>query len=268
MANRAVSTVARGAKRSRPLKALARLGYAVNGLLHVLIGAIALSVASGVGGGEADQSGALGQLAATLGGRLMLWIVVVGLAALGVWQVVSGILTVGPEQKRKWMRRFAEVAKAVVYFALAATALTFANGGSTSTAQTTGGFADTLVSTPGGIVVLVIIGLGVTGIGGYYVFRGATRRFVRDITVPPTSGGVVIALGVVGYVAKGIALGVTGVMFVVAGFTIDPTKATGLDGALKALVALPYGPTILILVGIGLIAYGLYCFARARLARL
>jgi len=81
-------------------------------------------------------------------------------------------------------------------------------------------------------------------------------------------GGAVVVLGVVGYIAKGIALAVTGAVFVIAGLTIDPSKATGLDGALKSLVALPYGPAILFLVGAGLIAYGLYCFARARLARL
>jgi len=116
--------------------------------------------------------------------------------------------------------------------------------------------------------VLVIIGLAVIGIGGYYVFRGAALKFTENITVPRTFGRAVVALGVVGYVAKGVALGVTGIVFVVAGFTIDPSKATGLDGALKSLVALPYGPVILIVVGIGLIAYGLYCFARARLARM
>ncbi|OUE08040.1 hypothetical protein CMsap09_03745 [Clavibacter michiganensis] len=34
----------------------ARLGHAVNGLLHLLIGVIAFRLATGGGGGEADQS--------------------------------------------------------------------------------------------------------------------------------------------------------------------------------------------------------------------
>ncbi len=268
MANRMATSAAQEAKNNRLFQALARLGYAVNGLLHLLIGAIAISVATGAGGAEADQSGALGQLAATPGGRILLWVVVVGLAALGVWQFVVGLLARGSDTKSKWAHRAAEWGKAVAYLAIAATAFSFAIGGSTNAAQSTGGFASGLVATTGGVIVLVVLGLGIAGIGLYFVIKGARRKFTDDITVPPTVGGAVVVLGVVGYIAKGIALAVTGAVFVIAGLTIDPSKATGLDGALKALVSLPYGPAILWLVGAGLIAYGLYCFARARLARL
>jgi hypothetical protein len=54
----------------------------------------------------------------------------------------------------------------------------------------------------------------------------------------------------------------------VAAFTLDPSKSTGLDGALKALATLPLGAVILVVIGIGLVAYGVYCFARAWRARL
>jgi len=37
---------------------------------------------------------------------------------------------------------------------------------------------------------------------------------------------------------------------------------------LKALVALPFGPVLLIVMAIGLIAYALYSFVRARYAHL
>jgi hypothetical protein len=53
-----------------------------------------------------------------------------------------------------------------------------------------------------------------------------------------------------------------------AAATANPSQATGLDGALRALLGLPFGAVILVAVGIGVIAYGLYCFARARLAKL
>ena len=72
---------ARTATRSVPLQALARLGFAVNGLLHILIAAIAISVAVGASAGTADQSGALGQLAGNPGGVFILWTIVVGLFA-------------------------------------------------------------------------------------------------------------------------------------------------------------------------------------------
>jgi hypothetical protein len=82
------------------------------------------------------------------------------------------------------------------------------------------------------------------------------------------TGELVVVIGMLGYIAKGVALGVIGILFIVAAVTIDPSKASGLDGALKSLAALPYGAVILAIIGIGLIAYGVYCCARARLARL
>ncbi|HHT12827.1 MAG TPA: DUF1206 domain-containing protein, partial [Propionibacterium sp.] len=71
-------------------------------------------------------------------------------------------------------------------------------------------------------------------------------------------------LGTAGYVAKGVAIGVVGVLFVVAVVTRNPEEAGGLDGALKKLVELPFGVAILLLVAAGLIMYGIFCFARAR----
>jgi len=261
--------VARAAKTSTPLRALARLGFATNGLLHILIGGLAISVATGAGSGSADQSGALGQLASTPGGVFLLWTVVIGLCALGLWLLVAAFLIQGGDPKRKWAHRGVEVSKGVVYIALAFTAFTFARGSSTDSSSSTSEASATLISSPGGVVVLFVGGIVVLAIGAYFIRKGVARKFTSDISVPPDPARkVVIALGVVGYVAKGIALSVVAILLMVAAVTRDPSKSTGLDGALKTLAELPAGTVILSAVGIGLIAYGLYCFVRAWRARL
>ena len=76
------------------------------------------------------------------------------------------------------------------------------------------------------------------------------------------------ALGVIGYSAEGVALMVVGILFWVAAATLDPTRASGLDGALRALAGVPFGEFILVVIGAGFIAYGLYSEFRARYARL
>ncbi|TFD65468.1 DUF1206 domain-containing protein [Cryobacterium ruanii] len=260
--------IARNASNSSALQRLARLGFAVNGLLHILIGSIAIAVAIGASSGSADQSGALAQLGSSPGGVFLLWIVVVGMFALGLWLLVSAFVIQG-EPERKWSRRLANIAKAIVYFAIGATALIFARGGSSSSADSTQNASSSLLSSPGGVIVLFLGGVAVLGIAAYFIYKGAAQKFRSDLAVPSGSAGrTVIALGVVGYVAKGIALAVVGVLVGVAALTNDASKSTGLDGALKALAALPFGTIALILIGIGLIAYGLYCFVRARRARL
>ena len=47
------------------LEMVARIGYAVNGVLHIIIGVIALALAFGSRGTSADQSGALGSMGVT-----------------------------------------------------------------------------------------------------------------------------------------------------------------------------------------------------------
>jgi len=268
--SQSAASVAGKAKRSDILQALARLGFAVNGLLHILIAGIAIAIAvGGGGGGTADQSGAFGQLARSPGGVFVLWTVVVGLSALGLWLILGAFLLTGRDPKRKWSHRAAELGKAVAYLGLAGTAATFAFGGSTSSSSSTQSTSAGLMTTPGGVFLLVAIGLAVLAIGAYFVWKGVLQKFTDDISVPSgPAGTVTIGLGVVGYVAKGIALGVVAVLILVAVFTLDPSKSTGLDGALKSLTALPYGGIILGAIAIGLIAYGAYCFVRAWRARL
>jgi hypothetical protein len=262
-------TVARDAVNSRALQLLARVGYVASGILHCLIGLIAIGVARGSGGGEADQSGALAQLAGTPGGVFILWVLVVGLAALGLWLVVSAFLPSLGDPKKRVAHFINSFAKGCVYIVLSLTALVFAQGGSTSSDNSTSDFSARVMSAPGGVFVVGLVGVAICGVGLYFLIKGVGRRFKKDIRVPGgIPGSAVVALGIFGYVAKGVALGVVGVLFVVAAATADPSKADGLDGGLKTLAALPYGEAILIAVGVGLIAYGVYCVIRARYAHL
>ncbi|MGO4689341.1 DUF1206 domain-containing protein [Glaciibacter sp. 2TAF33] len=260
---------AQSAETAPVVRWLARGGVAMVGLLHIIIGALAVSVATGSGGGEADQSGALNQLAKTPGGTVVLWSIIIGMLALALWQVLEVLLTRRKDDTRKWGHRIVELGKGAAYVFIAATAFTFARGSHTSTQDATQQASGALLGAPGGIIVLVIIGLMVVITGGSFVFRGVTGRFVQDIRMPREPWGLIVTwLGVIGYAAKGVLLGVVGALFLVAAFTVDPEKAAGLDGAIKTIEALPYGGALLIAAGVGLVAYGLYFLARARLVKL
>jgi hypothetical protein len=268
MALNPATSAARKTRNSRPLRLLARLGYAVSGLLHILIGVIAIEVATGTGG-EADQSGALSQLASTPGGVFILWSVVIGLTALGLWLIVSAFLPPAGEGKKRASHFITDFIKGVVYLAIAVTAFTFAKGGTTNSAASTGTASRDILTSPGGVAIIAVIGAAIIAVGIYLLYKGVSKRFTKDLTVPRGGAGrATVGLGILGYVAKGIVLGTVGALFVTAALTGDAAKADGLDGALKTLATLPYGPVILILVGAGLIAYGLYSFVRARFARL
>lgn len=240
----------------------ARVGYAVNGVLHLLIAWIALRVAFG-GGGSADQSGALSTLASNTGGKIILWIGVVGFALLAVWQLVEAIVGASGEATD----RIKAAAKTVVYAVLAWSSYKFATGGGSSgqSKQQSTDFTQTLMDAPAGRILVGLLGLGVVGVGGYHIYKGAKKKFLEDLEEHP--GTWAVYAGQAGYIAKGIALAVVGFLFLVAAFKKSPGEATGLDGALHTLREQPFGTVLLLVVALGLAAYGIYSFARARHAK-
>jgi Uncharacterized conserved protein len=269
MARAEVKHAARDAERSTTMRVLARTGFVMLGVLHIMIGAIAISIAVGGGGPEADQSGAMSQLSRSPAGEAALWVIAAGLFALALWQFVQAVLVPAPDPAKKWSKRLVDASKAVAYVVFGITALVFALGGHKSTSGSTKSLSASLMAAPGGVFVVVAIGLATIGVAIGFGVRGVTRSFRKRLSLPrePWSTSVV-ALGSVGYLAKGVALAIVGVLFVVAAVTLDPKKASGLDGALKSLTRLPYGQVLLWIVGAGLVAYGLFCAARAAFERL
>lgn len=258
--------LARRAANSDKLETAARAGYVVNGVMHLLIGWIALQLAWSGGGKQADQAGALGALAGNGAGRAVLWLGVVGFVGLAIWQLTEALFSSRGEGKEKVADKVTSVAKTIVYAALAFTTLKFARGGSSSSSGQSQDFTASLLKQSGGRILVVLIGLVVIGVGVYHVYKGFTKGFHKDLVAHP--GTAIERLGMAGYIAKGIALAVVGLLFVVAGLRKTPSTATGLDGALKALREQPFGTALLTVVALGLICYGLYSFGRAKYARL
>lgn len=263
------SSTARAAQDSTTFRILARIGYVVLGILHILIGAIAISIATGGGGENADQGGALAQIQQSPAGVVLLWVIVLGLLALAIWQIAEAVVERDPDTKKKWGHRVKFIGTAVAYLAIGATALVYALGGQSQSSESSQSFSAKLLAVPAGVVLLVLVGLVVAAIGIAFIVRGVTRAFTKNLSLPTgTARKGIVAFGIAGYIAKGIAVGVAGVLFVIAAVTHDPETAGGLDSALRALAGLPYGVFILWLVGAGLALYGLFCVARARYARM
>ncbi|QLL10172.1 DUF1206 domain-containing protein [Mycobacterium vicinigordonae] len=245
---------------------LARAGFVVSGLLHLIIGYLAIRIALG-DGGTADQSGALATLAARPGGPAALWLAAVALSTLGLWRIVETILgrsidRDSPDATPGITDRAKSLGIAVVYLGFAYSTFGFARGAGKSTGEQSLAMSARLMRTTAGTVALVGCGIGVVAVGAYHVYKGAARTFVDDLTDRP--GKLVRRLGVAGYVGKGVVLAATGLLVVLAAWRSEPAKATGLDGALKTLGAQPFGMAMLIAASTGFITYGLYSFVLAR----
>ena len=239
--------------------------------MHLLLGylVVLLGVGNGSSGRETDQSGALQQLAAVPGGIVLLWVVAVGTAALTLHLLVEAVVGGRSDSARGWAARAKAVGKAVVYGVVSYSAVTFALGAGKSSSGSSRSAAATALATPGGVFLLLAVAAVAVVVGVALVVIGCRRSFWKQLIRPRQPlDRVVSVLGTVGYVGKGIAVVVVGVLVAVAGFRSDPDQASGLDGAFDALHGLPAGSAVLVAVGVGFLAYGVYSFFRARYARL
>ncbi len=238
----------------------ARIGYAVNGVLHLLIAWLGLQVAFGRKGANADPSGAMALVAASPLGLFLLVTIAVAFVLLAVWQVGECV------RASETGDRVKAAAKAVVGLVLAAGAVSILLGsGKSGQAQAKDATA-TLLDLPFGPVLVIVAGLAVVGIGGFHIYKGWTERFRQDLASTPSHYTVIA--GKVGYIAKGVALIGVGLGLLVAGLTHQASRSQGLDGALHQMVSLPWGQALVSLVAAGFACFGVYSFSRARRARI
>lgn len=259
------------AKNSKTVQGLGRAGMACYGLVHLIVAYLALRVAFGDSSQQADQRGALSEIGSTGAGAAVLWVLAVGLLAYGVWQLLMaaiGFQWVTKSGKRT-RKRIGAAVRAVIGFTLGVLAIRIAsgNGSGGSGDQQQQELTARLLALPAGQILVAVVAAAVIGVGVACVVKGVRRSFMKDLDTQDLPSGTqqwVKRLGVAGYLAKGLVLGIVGVLIGFAALNSNPGEAGGLDAALRTLAAQPFGMIALVAVALGLGAFGIYCFAAAR----
>lgn len=256
------------ASTSASLELLARAGLIAYGLVHLLVGWLAMQIAwSGSGGRSADSSGALKTLAGQPFGKVLLWLIVVGLVALAIWQ--AGIAIWGHRGRRggeRTRKRVTSAARALVYGLLASSAAAIALGGGSSSSQSQKQATAGVLDLPGGRIIVVVAGLVIIAVGIAHIVKAVKQSFLDDLDTSSMSAGtrrLVERLGSGGYLAKGVALGLVGGLLTYATVTLDRQK-TGLDGAMQTIAEQPFGKFLLTAVAAGFVAFGLFAIVQSR----
>ncbi|MFC4856702.1 DUF1206 domain-containing protein [Actinophytocola glycyrrhizae] len=265
-----VASSAQRAKNSKVVQGLGRAGMVCYGLVHVIVAYLAVRVAFG-SGEQADQKGAVQEIGSGSFGAVVLWVLAIGLFAYGGWQLMQAAIGYRwvTKQGKRTRRRIGAVVKAIIGIALAvyATRLVTGSGGGGSGNQQQQEFTAKLLSLPAGQILVGIAAAVVIAVGVAQVRKGVKKKFLDDLDLhdlPRGTQQLVTRLGVFGYIAKGVVVGIIGVLLAFAAFQSNAQEAGGLDRALKTLAAQPFGTAALVVVGVGLAAFGVYCFAAAR----
>ena len=268
-ARRTARSVGRDAAYSRSLQWLARGGMVARGVIYVLIGLLAVQIAFGSRGKQADTSGALRTVAGHPGGIVVLWLLAVGFAGLVIWRFAEAVYGQAGPGGRAAGKRLGSLARAVLYAFICGSVVSFilGTGGKTSGNTQSKDVTARLMAHGGGRWLVALIGVGVAAAGVALAVYGIRRKFTKHLHMAQMSrrtAKVVTNLGVVGYVARGAVCCVAGVFLADAAVSFNPQKAQGIDGSLLKLATTPLGPGLLVAVALGLVIFGIYSACEAR----
>jgi Domain of Unknown Function (DUF1206) len=268
-AGRKADSAGREVASSPWMRGLARAGLVARGMNYLLVGLLAIQIALGARGTQADTTGALRAVARHPGGIVALWLLAAGFAGLALWRFTETAYGQAGPGGRTAPKRLASLGLGVLYGCICGVVVDFILGVGRGTSSDTEskGFTARLLAHSGGQVLVVLIGVAVAAAGVGVISYGLRRKFAVYLPTAQMSAparGVVEWLGVTGYLTRGVVFCVAGGFLIDAAVTFDPQKAQGLDGSLRETAATPLGPWLLFAVALGLVIFGLYSWCEAR----
>jgi hypothetical protein len=233
------------------------------GVVHVLVAWLAIQVAFG-DPEQADSKGALSDIAKA--GAWLLWTLAIGLVFFAVWQLILACVgyTYRAEKRKRISKRIGSAARAITALGIAFGAFKYATSGSAGDqSQQQQELTAQVLAWPGGQLIVGAIAIGVIVTAGVIAYKGVKKSFEKDLDLSRAPSWIE-PVGRIGWIGKGVAYGVIGVLIGLAAVNADPGQSGGMDKALKTLAAQPYGTFLLSAVAIGIAAFGVYCFVAAR----
>lgn len=121
---------------------------------------------------------------------------------------------------------------------------------------------------PGGQYLVGIAAIIGIGMGVYQIYRGVTGKFMKRVRLTRTNMQDAFKMaGTVGYTSPGIVLGIIGYFMFHAARRADPDQAQGTSEAFDFLQN-NFGSVMMAIVALGLAAYGIFSFVKARYQRI
>jgi len=252
-------------ERHRPKFALA--GLVARGVLYLLLGITAVQLTVGRSNERADSRGVLHQFAGSGIGTVMLVVLAIGFVALALLNVHDAI-TAGTPDDAHPKRRIADLGRAALYVSLTVAAVAIVTSGrsGSSSSQKSQTWTAQVLGWPAGQLLVGAVGAAIAIAGIVMIVKvcmGKRHDQASMDEAAPREPGFVEKLGAFGYAARGVVNIIIGLFVLVAAIDFDPTESVGIDGALKRTLDEPYGDVLVVVIALGLAAYGVYSLARA-----
>jgi hypothetical protein len=268
-----VERKAQQVRHKRSFQWFARAGLIARAIVYVVLGRLGLQLAiAGRPSARADTVGSFAEIARQPAGVEILGLLAIGFAAYALWRFVEAVSRTPQGQETSGWTRVGWIATGLLYVVLCLNVFTLMAGARPSEGpeQHPSSFAGSVLRLPLGPELLgLIAAAGVVG-GIYLMVWGVrhdygkawqTRKMTRRLF------DVGRWSGIVGNLARAVAVLLVASSFLVSAVSDDPDRAKSLDLALQALAGSTVGVAVLVLVGAGFLSFGLHSLVEARFRR-
>ncbi|MEU9211904.1 DUF1206 domain-containing protein [Streptomyces sp. NPDC048415] len=247
----------------------ARAGLVARGVIYLLVGVLALRIAFGDGGAQADRGGAVQEISTKPFGAVLLWALGAGLAGMALWRLSEALFGAAGRDGRTPRMRVMSAARSVFYAFVAYSVLSFAagGGGGGSGDEQSRDVTAKALDMPAGQWIVGAAGVGVVVAGVWIAGCAVLRKYRDELKLGEMSRRVrrgVDTAGVAGGAARGLVFAAAGGFAVRAAVDYEPDKAKGVDDTLRSFTETPMGPWLLACVAAGLVLFGVFSCAMAR----
>ncbi|HEX8315762.1 MAG TPA: DUF1206 domain-containing protein [Flavisolibacter sp.] len=251
------------------VKRIAQAGYIAKGIVYVLLGLLGFMAAFELGGksdGEATQTGTLKFVKEMPAGTILLLLLAIGLLCYSIWRGIQTFYNPDGEHK-KWSKRARYLFSGLAYLAFAYAALQAVFENRSDNGDGNQKLAGELMNQPLGQVLVGLAGLILAAVGIYQVYYGFSEKYkkhVQDLSLQSQHASLLLRSGKVGYISRGIVWLVIAYLFIRAAVHSSASEAGDTGKAFQFIEDSPFGSYLLGALGLGLIAYGIFNFIRAR----
>ncbi len=270
-----------GNRAARPwIRGLARAGFVAKGIQYAAIGVLAALAAVGSrDGGTTDGKGALEKIGHQPFGQLLLILMAIGLAGYALWRFVEALLD--PEHAATGtaglFKRVGRFGNGIVHGLLVVYVINLLSGHAERgvpgrhDGEAARSWSAQLMAWPGGVWVVGGIGVGLIVFAVSELVRAWRSKLDEQLDLSPlprSARASVIFVSRFGLAARAVVFAVVGAFLVKAALRAEPGRAKGVGEALHAMQGWTFGRLLLMVIAVGLVAYGAYEMIEARYRRI
>jgi Domain of Unknown Function (DUF1206) len=240
---------------TKQLTALTRLGFAARGMIYIVISMLVLTT------GRAEEPAGALQYVSEGGGKVLLFMTIIGLLAYGMWRVCDAALNVERHgtDRSATVARIGAAGSGIVHLFLAWQAIRLMQGVKAASGGEAQESATSVLQVPGGGMLLLLGSLVLLATGAFQMVKAVKGSYLKHLEPQVANQPWAKWSGRASYAARGFVFLITGIFLARAGLGEQASKAGDMADALKWLNS-PWD----LIMAFGLLGFGLFSLIEAR----